>query len=56
MKTGQFQSHRLCKLLEQDESDGLTYAVQYLATSMERIFTYQKKFAPDLKRYQLISI
>jgi len=50
MKTGQFQSHRLCKLLEQDESDGLTYAIQYLATSMEHIFTYQSKFAKDLQK------
>jgi hypothetical protein len=49
MKTGQFQSHRLCKLMEQDESDGLTYAIQYLATSMSHVFTYQEKFAKKLQ-------
>lgn len=50
MKTGQFQSHRLCKLMEQDETDGPTYAIQYLATSMSHVFTYKEKFAQALQK------
>jgi len=50
MKTGQFQSHRLCKLMEKDESDGFTYAIQYLATDMSTIFNYQEKYAPALQK------
>jgi len=50
MNTGMFQSHRFCKLLEQDESDGITYAIQYFAESMEKIFFYQEKYAPELQK------
>lgn len=50
MKTGQFQSHRLCKLMENDETDGMTYAIQYLATDMSAVFTYQEKYAKALQK------
>jgi hypothetical protein len=50
MNTGMFQSHRFCKLLDQDESDGVTYAIQYFAENIEKIFTYQEKYAPSLQK------
>ncbi|OWY25348.1 DUF4286 domain-containing protein [Sphingobacteriales bacterium UPWRP_1] len=50
MKTGLFEQYRLCKLLEQDESGGITYAVQYLFNNMADYFTYQQQFAPHFQQ------
>lgn len=57
MQTGMFTHFRLCKLLEQDESSGITYAIQYSCPNMGNYFTYQQEFAPKLQlqhnqRYQ----
>ena len=57
MKTKLFQKHRICRLLEQNESDGISYAIQYECESMTDFFTYQKEFATALqvehsKRYK----
>ena len=38
--TGLFTECRLCKLLEQDESDGVTYSAQYVSKSIEDYHTY----------------
>ena len=35
MATGYFISYQLCRLLEQDDSDGNTYALQYTATAAQ---------------------
>ena len=40
MNTGLFVDFRLCRLLEQDETDGLTFTVQYHCDSMEHYQTY----------------
>lgn len=50
MQTGLFEQYRLCKLLEQDESAGITYAIQYLFNNMADYFTYQQQFAPHLQQ------
>ena len=49
MQTACFSEYRFCKLLDTDESDGVTYAVQYLAKNMEAIADYQQHFAPALQ-------
>jgi hypothetical protein len=49
MQTACFSEYRFCKLLDTDESDGFTYAVQYLAKNMEAIADYQQHFAPALQ-------
>ncbi len=49
MQTGCFSEYRFCKLLDTDESDGFTYAVQYLANDINAISTYQQHFAPALQ-------
>lgn len=49
MDTGCFQEYRFCKLLGMDETDGMTYAVQYLAQNMEAIEAYQTQHAPALQ-------
>jgi hypothetical protein len=40
MATGYFHDHRMLRILEQDETDGITYAVQYQARNMQDYFDY----------------
>ncbi|MBK8443104.1 MAG: DUF4286 family protein [Sphingobacteriales bacterium] len=49
IKTGQFVGHRLCRLLEQDEEDGVTYAVQYFCNSLDNINKYREHYATALQ-------
>ncbi len=46
LKTGMFETHRFCKLLNQDETEGLTYAIQYVCKDMKTLQQYSAKFAP----------
>jgi len=50
MNSGMFLEHRISRLLEQDETDGVTYAIQYLCSSMGQYETYRQKFAPALQQ------
>lgn len=42
--TGKFKSAQVCRLLEQDDSDGISYVIQYQTESME---LYQKYIEDD---------
>jgi hypothetical protein len=53
MNTGMFVEHRICRLLEQDESEGVTYAIQYLCKSMDIYETYRHEFATNLQQEHL---
>jgi len=53
MQTGLFTEYRMLRLLEQDESDGITFAVQYLSRSMADYQLYKEKFAPALQQKTL---
>lgn len=49
MKTGQFVDHKLCRLLEQDETEGQTFAIQYFCKSMDEYNTYISDYAPAMR-------
>ena len=49
MKTGLFLDYRLCRLLEQDESEGVTYTAQYFCDSMEHYNTYISEHAQNMR-------
>lgn len=49
MNSGCFTEFRFVKLLETDETDGLTYAVQYFAASKADYEYYIQHFAPSLR-------
>ncbi len=49
MKTGLFVDYRLCRLLEQDETEGITYSAQYFCDSMEHYHTYIAEYAPKMR-------
>jgi hypothetical protein len=47
--TGLFSHHRLLRLRDTDESDGVTYAVQYFCSSREAYDLYLVKYASALR-------
>ena len=50
MKTGLFDDHRMARVLLQDESDGITYSIQYSCKDMATMQKYTAQFAPALQR------
>ena len=57
LATGKFVSHKLFKVLAEDETDGVTYNIQYFAKTMGDYFDYQNDHAQQLQaehreRYQ----
>jgi hypothetical protein len=49
METGLFLRYQLVKLLDTDEIDGPTYAVQYYIDNMGLYDEYQRELGQDLK-------
>lgn len=49
MATGLFTEYKFFRLLEQDESEGITYVVQYFSDSFENYEKYIEKHAPLLR-------
>lgn len=50
MATGLFTSHQVYRLLLQDESDGITYVVQYAAASPDDYNQYVHQHATGLRK------
>jgi hypothetical protein len=53
MATGIFTAHKLFRLLEQDDSEGNTYAVQYFAIDAEQYNFYMSNHAALLREKAL---
>jgi hypothetical protein len=49
MNTGLFLDCRLCRLLEQDEVEGVTYVAQYFCESMEQYNKYISAYAQQMR-------
>lgn len=50
MNTGLFSDYRLCRLMEQDEHDGVTFVVQYHSDSIENYQSYIKEHAERMRK------
>ncbi len=50
MLTGKFAENRMMRVMEDDSSEGITYAIQYSCETMADYLEYQEKFAPDLQK------
>lgn len=50
MASGQFSEYKFYKLLEQDETEGATYVIQYFASSLENYQHYIQHTAPGLRK------
>jgi hypothetical protein len=49
LRTGLFIDSRLCRLLEQDDTEGITYSAQYMCDSLEDYHDYVRKHAPAMR-------
>jgi hypothetical protein len=49
MDTGMFTHHRMLKLLDMDETDGPTYAIQFFTSHREKYDYYIEQFADELR-------
>lgn len=50
MDTGCFSQYKFYRIVENDQTDGITYAVQYFAETMSDYFLYQNEHAPALQQ------
>lgn len=50
MATRFFIEHKLCRLLDDGDLDGVTFVVQYLCNSLEDFITYKTSKAPALQK------
>lgn len=50
MATDVFEEYKMARLLGVDEEDGITYAVQFLASSMEAYRIFQQRHALALSK------
>ena len=48
MNTGKFESHKIFKVLNQEQEDTVSYSVQYFAKSIDHVVDYLNNFAPAL--------
>ena len=53
MTTGLFTEWKMFRLLEQDESEGITYVVQYFAATVNDYERYIEEHAPLLREKAL---
>jgi hypothetical protein len=49
MNTGLFVDSRLCRLLEQDEVEGVTYVAQYFCEGLEQYNKYISAYAQQMR-------
>ena len=49
LNTGLIKEYKMCRLLSVDDSDGATYASQFMFTDVASFNRYQKDFAPGLQ-------
>ncbi|MBA3828940.1 MAG: DUF4286 family protein [Taibaiella sp.] len=50
MQTCTFTDNRVCHLLEQDESEEVTYVVQYFCSSRVEYEVYTEKYAGEMRQ------
>jgi hypothetical protein len=50
MATGCFKDFKFYRIMEENQSDGMTYAVQYFTSELSSYFDYKEKYAPQLQK------
>ena len=50
MATGIFSDHKMLKIIEDYNPDGVTYGIQYFCPNMEALHHYESEFAPQLRQ------
>jgi myo-inositol-hexaphosphate 3-phosphohydrolase len=54
METGKFEEHKLCQLMGVDESDGFTFALQFLCPNMPTFQLFQQNDAYNIQKAHAI--
>ena len=49
LATGCFERSQICQVVEEEDNDGRTYAVQYYCPDAATLDRYQREFAPALR-------
>jgi len=49
LNTGMFQDYSILRLIDDEKSGGITYAIQYRAQNMAMYERYKEEFAPALQ-------
>ena len=50
MACGQFSQWKMFRLLDQDDSEGMTFVIQYFAPSLENYVRFTEEFEPVLRK------
>ncbi len=50
LTTGCFKDFKFYRIMEENQSDGMTYAVQYFAPELSNYFDYQEKHAALMQK------
>ncbi|HMU68435.1 MAG TPA: DUF4286 family protein [Chitinophagales bacterium] len=50
MATGFFVEHRLCRLVDDGDMEGMTFVVQYTLNNLDDFLTYKLTSGPSLQR------
>lgn len=50
MGTGYFLGNQICRVMEEEDTGGTTYAVQYTCRNMDDLLEYQRDFSPALQQ------
>jgi hypothetical protein len=50
LETGCFIQNKMYRVLQEDETDGITYAIQYFTDNISNYFDYQNNFAAKLQK------
>ena len=50
MALGLFTEWKMFRLLEQDDTEGMTFVIQYFVPSLENYYQFTEEFAPALSR------
>lgn len=50
LATNLFEDYKMLKMLQQDEGDSQTYAIQYFLSSMENFNKYESQYAGRLRQ------
>lgn len=50
METGYFLANQICRVMEDEDTGGTTYAVQYTCRSVKDLQEYQREYSPALQQ------
>ncbi len=50
LATGQFDDHKMYRLLEQDDSEGPGFTIQFFTTGLDRYQSYMEQFADGSRK------